>query len=168
MVSLQTYYVDIFYPGLDSTVYIMHTVGKKVDIGTAAKDGSRKATWNVTDSMGVHLWVSGGTKREYFTRMNPASYGYEYSSLTPDGVSTGGKGTPTFYASQKTPTTYANIYEPFIKGKECIKKVTWKYKGGQPVEINVNLYDGTVDKITIKGSIQLKRIRDGKTIFVYK
>lgn len=160
------YYVDIFYPGLDSTVYIMHTVGRNVDIGKVAKDGSCKATWNVTDSMGVRLWVSGGTKRKYYAKMNPASY--DNPSLTPNGVSTGGKGTPTFYASQNTPTAYANIYEPYMSDNGCIKKVTWKYKGGQPVEINVTLYDGTVDKITIKDNVQLTREHNGKTTLVYK
>lgn len=141
------YYVDVFDPGLDTTDYVMHTVGTDVKICSNRRSEECRVVWNVCDTIGVQMWVSGGTKRQYSTKMNPSSY--LNTSLTPNGVSTNGKPTPTFYAKQFTATRYANIYEPYLNGKPCVKSVKWKYKKGQPVGIAVTLADGTVDHIEI-------------------
>lgn len=141
------YYVDIFKPGVDSSRYIMHTVGRSVEVSNQKKDGSCVAFWDVSDSIAVRLWVSGGTKRHFSTKMNPATYAD--ASLTPNGVSTGAGTTPTFYSQQEEPIVYANIYEPYAKGKPTIKIVKWRYKGGQPIEIVITHMDGSKKRISV-------------------
>lgn len=143
----QGYYVDMFKPGVDSSRYIMHTVGRSVELTNQKKDGSCVALWDVSDSIAVRLWVSGGTKRHFSTKMNPPTYAD--ASLTPNGVSTGTGKTPTFYSQQEEPTVYANIYEPYGKGQLTIKQVKWKYKAGQPVEIVVTHMDGSKKHIPV-------------------
>lgn len=143
----QGYYVDMFNPGVDSSRYIMHTVGRRVELTNQKKDGSCVAFWDVSDSIAVRLWVSGGTKRHFSTKMNPPTY--VDASLTPNGVSTGTDKTPTFYSLQEEPTVYANIYEPYVKEQPTIKQVKWKYKAGQPVEIVVTHMDGRKKHIPV-------------------
>ena len=141
------YYVDLFKPGVEKSRYIMHTVGRKVEMKNQKKDGSCVAVWDVSDSIAVRLWVSGGTIRHYDTKVNPATYADV--SLTPNGVSTGVEGTPTFYSMQEKAVSYANIYEPYIKGKPTIKNVKWKYKANQPVEIIISHMDGSKKRISV-------------------
>ena len=79
--------------------------------------------------------------------MNPPTY--INPDLTPGGVSTCGKPTPTLYARQHTNTLYANVYEPYRNGKPCIKNVEWKYSKRQPVDIKITLVDGTIKLIKL-------------------
>lgn len=135
------YYVDIFSPGVENSRYIMHTVGRDVKVHSPKKDGSCVVDWDVSDSISVRLWVSGGTRRKYSTSMKPASY--IDASLTPNGVSTGKEKTPTFYSEQTAPVVYANIYEPYLKGKPTISKVEWIYENGNPKKMLVTHFDGS-------------------------
>lgn len=141
------YYIDIFNPGMDTTDYVMHTVGTDLNIYPDRRSESCRAVWTVCDTIGVQMWISGGTKRHYTTKMNPSSY--TNAVLTPDGVSTCGKPTPTLYARQHTNTLYANVYEPYRNGKPCIKNVSWKYRKGQPVAVIITLADGSTNIIDL-------------------
>ena len=116
------YYIDIFNPGMDTTDYVMHTVGTDLNIYPDRRSESCRAVWTVCDTIGV---------------------------LTPDGVSTCGKPTPTLYARQHTNTLYANVYEPYRNGKPCIKNVSWKYRKGQPVAVIITLADGSTNIIDL-------------------
>lgn len=135
------YYVDIFSPGVENSRYIMHTVGRDAQVHSPKKDGSCVVDWDVSDIISVRLWVSGGTRRKYSIKMNPSSY--VDASLTPNGVSTGKKKTPTFYSEQKAPVVYANIYEPYLKGKPTVSKVEWIYENGNPKKMLVTHFDGS-------------------------
>ena len=141
------YYIDIFNPGMDTTDYVMHTVGTDLKIYPDRRSESCRAVWTVCDTIGVQMWISGGTKCEYSVKMNPSTY--INPDLTPGGVSTCGKPTPTLYARQHTNTLYANVYEPYRNGKPCIKNVEWKYSKRQPVDIKITLVDGTIKLIKL-------------------
>ena len=149
------YYLDLFDPGMDSTDYVMHTVGREVAVHPNDADGTCQALWTVDDTIRVRLWVSGGTSRQYTTRMNPSSY--EYAHLTPSGVSTGEMPTPTFYAHQEGNVRYANVYEVYHVGRPAIRSVRWKYQKGQPSGMTVILSDGTQDFITLVPRLSISR-----------
>lgn len=156
------YYLDLFDPGMDSTDYVMHTVGRDVTIQTDNSNGGCQALWTVDDTLRVRLWVSGGTKRQYSRRMNPASY--TNGSLTPGGVSTRGLPTPTFYAHQDNNTRYANVYEVYREGRPAIQSVVWQYSKGQPTSIGITLTDGTRDSVTLKNGLSITRSEKEKVI----
>ena len=149
------YYVDVFSPGMDSTDYVMHTVGREVRVTAAEKDGGCQTLWTVDDSIRVRLWVSGGTQRQYTTRMNPSSF--VNAQLTPGGVSTRGLPTPTFYAHQDATVCYANIYEVYCEGHPAVKSVQWQYKGDQPTSVTVTLSDDTQDVVTLSPRLSVIR-----------
>ena len=149
------YYLDIFDPGMDSTDYVMHTVGREVTIQSNDDDGTCKALWTVDDTIRVCLWVSGGTSRDYTTRMNPSSYADAH--LTPGGISTRGLPTPTFYAHQNAKIRYANVYEVYCEGQPAIRSVQWKYKNGQPTAMTVILSDGTQDHVVLEPKLTITR-----------
>ena len=156
------YYVDIFDPGLDTTDYVMHTVGTHVDIMHDGISETDKAVWHITDSLRANLWFSGGIKRKYTVSMNPSTY--TDPSLTPDGVSTLGQPTPTVYAHQTAAVRYANVYEPYIVGRPCVERVKWTYENGQPVRMKVSMTNGVVDDIDLRDEILIERItKDGTT-----
>lgn len=156
------YYLDLFDPGMDSTDYVMHTVGRNLQVLPNDVDGTCQALWTVDDSIRVRLWVSGGKERQYTTRMNPSSY--TNAQLTPGGVSTNGKTTPTLYVHQDDNVRYANVYEVYHEGRPVIQKVQWKYNEGQPSSMTVTLSDGTQDQVTLGRKLKITRKSNKKTI----
>ena len=159
------YYLDLFDPGMDSTDYVMHTVGRELSIQQKETEGGCQVLWTVDDSIRVRLWVSGGTQRQYTQRMNPASY--INGSLTPAGVSTRGLATPTFYTHQDKNTRYANVYEVYREGWPAIKTVEWQYKNGQPVAIVIMMTDGTKDAVSLEKGLSVTRYLKGKRVKLY-
>ena len=151
------YYLDIFDPGMDSTDYVMHTVGRELTILPNEADGTCQALWTVNDSIRVRLWVSGGTTRQYTQRMNPSSY--TNSALTPDGVSTRGLPTPPVYAHQDANVRYANLYEVFCEGRPAIQSVRWQYRNGQPSAMTITLMDGTQDHVRLEPNLSINFLR---------
>ena len=208
------YYVDIFRSDLADNDYLFHNVGTSLQLKDAAgvplsmesvptwdkkyttgydwfKNIRRvsysddfKATWHISDSLSMNMWMAGGPERTLY--VTEAPYTTLLKGLTPDNVSVAPSPTPTLIVCQEEVnawnTPFVAVFEP-AEGTAQVRGIKCLSADKEKVILNIPSINGREDylfsatdssvsflktkNIRFQGSFGLVTERNGKVEQLY-
>ena len=179
------YYLDVFRSDQPDNDYLFHNVGRSVefvdadgrDLAMIATDGFKvkhhnaydyfenvsyvhydkpfKAVWRVTDTMSMHMWMTGNRSRTLYKMDAPHTY--MVKGITPENVSVVPDPTPAIIVRQEKNNAWARpfvaVFQPSMSENALIASVEELVCSPSEVALRVVFSSGRTDEIKLSDDI---------------